>query len=315
MTRLVIPLLLLLLQIGVVFCGYSEEFLSSHNKKHGRIESTKWDVGFDCKIKKLAFEYAKKLSPGTGSDLELNLIFKGLQLGALCNESFNQQHFEYPWSKPEKESKAATTAVVFVDKSHGKNNYQGTIAKPLFDIQSGVDRCFSKIQAVKSVKNCIVNVRQGIYEIDKPLKLHSNIELANFKSEKVTISGFKTVKPTWKQHVLRTDHYENLNPIFETVIPMKSSDKIQYFGKTTTSTQCESNCDKLSHCSSYVYFDKSNKDFGNQCYGRLDGIWNPVATNGTVSGKKVYKYFKEKKIFHYFFPGKNFCGNQEIYLL
>lgn len=291
MARLLIPTLLLLLQIGVAVCGYGEEFLLLHKEEESTYPS-KWDVGFDCKIKKLAFEYAKKLSPGTGSDLELDLIFKGLQLGAVCNESFYQQHFDYPWNKSEKESDdTIATAVVFVDKSHGKNNNLGTIAKPLSDIQSGVDRCLSKIQAAKSVKNCVVNVRQGTYEIDKPVQLHSNIELTNFKNEKVVISGFKIVKPAWKQYASRTDHYENLNPIFETIIPMKSSDKVKYFGKTSTSTQCESNCDKLSNCSSYVYFDKSNKDFGGQCYGRVDGVWNPVATNGTVSGKKVKMLF------------------------
>ena len=297
MARFVVSTFLVVIQIGIIKCGYSENFLFNHkNDFAGGTEAklSGWDVGFDCKIKKLAFDYAKKLSPGTGSDFELDLIFKGLELGAICNETFHQQNFEYPWSKlVNKEINTDTTAVVFVDRSSGENHFQGTIIRPLSDIQSGVDLCFSKIQALENnVKSCIVNVRQGTYELEQPLKMYSNIKLTNYKDEKVVVSGFRTVKPAWTQVAARTDQYENLNPIFETIAPMKSSNKVKYLGKTTTSLQCETNCDKLKNCSSYVYFDKSNKDFGNQCYGRVDGVWNPVITNGAVSGKKVYTYNK-----------------------
>ena len=250
-------------------------------------QEQKRNARLDCKLKKLAFDYAKKLSPGTGTDFELELIFKGLELGAVCNESFHGQNFYYPWSEVDEIINPDETAIIFVDQSRGKNIFEGSIVKPLFDIQSGIDHCSSKIQGSKFVRNCIVNIRQGIYQLDKPLKLYSNIELTNYKDEKVVVSGFKTITPKWKKFVERTDLFENLNPIFEKINPKESSNKIRYFGITSSSKLCKTECGKLTNCSSFVYFDASDKNFGSQCYGRFDSLWNPVKRNTAKSGKKV----------------------------
>ena len=212
---MVIFLLFITIQVVVIAkCGYldqKESFINAETKP------SEWDVGFDCKIKKLAFDYAKKLSPGTGTDTELNLIFKGLQLGAVCNESFHGQNFHYPWSKADERINPDETAIIFVDQSRGKTNFEGDIVRPMFDIQSGIDHCFSTLQGSKLFRNCIVNIRQGVYQLDKPLKLHSNIKLKSYKNEKVVVSGFKTIIPKWKKFVERTDLFENLNPIFARV--------------------------------------------------------------------------------------------------
>ena len=272
--------------LGSVECRYSESKFSNKHDDDGKILSS-WDVGFDCRIKKLAYEYTKKLSPGTGNEGELQFVFDALELGSVCNQTISSEKVDYPWRKSDDLKEETNEATVFVDKYLGSKHYNGAINKPLPDIQSGIDLCSSKLQVSSSLKRCVVAVRFGTYEIDKPLKLSSNIKLTNFKDEKVTVSGFKTIKPSWKAYQKRTDLFENFNPIFEEISPKSSLKNIKYLGDVTNPEACQGLCEKMTQCSSFVYYPSSVKGFENQCFGRLDGVWNPIKTKGVHSGKKV----------------------------
>jgi len=244
-----------------------------------------WDVGFDCKIKKLAFDYTKKLSPGTGKEDELELVFDALQLGAICNQTFYHETFEYPWKRSAKQDEFENLNV-FVDKHQTSGFAKGSFMQPLMSIQDGISMCVSKLQTLSDRnKNCVVYIRQGTYEIKKPLQLFSNIELKNYKDEEVVLSGFKTVKPTWKLYQTKIDEYENLNPIFEKIIPKESTKKVKFLGVVLNKEACKKLC--ISSCNAFVFFNQTVKDFSNQCYGRVDGMWNTVLTTGAQSGKKV----------------------------
>ena len=250
-------------------------------------QPSSWDIEFDCKIKKLAFDYAKKLSPGTGNKDDLLFVFKALQLGAICNETFLLDDiFDYPWKRSKQDE--FKTLHVFVDKHQTKSFSEGSFMKPLISVQDGINMCLSKLQVLSDGNNCIVYIRQGTYEIEKPLQLFSNIELRNFKDEEVVISGFKTVKPTWKLYQTRLDEYENLNPIFENLKPKESTEKVKFLGTVSNKDACKKLC--TSSCNAFVFFDQTVKNLSKQCYGRVDGMWNTVLTPGAQSGKKVYIY-------------------------
>ena len=75
------------------------------------------------------------------------------------------------------------------------------------------------------------------------------------------------------------------SPIFENISPKQGTKSIHYFGTTTDFSHCQELCKE--NCTSFVFFDKSVKGFENQCYGRLDGLWNAVPLAGALSGKKV----------------------------
>eukprot|EP00111_Clytia_hemisphaerica_P003098 TCONS_00008789-protein len=266
---------------------YKQSSTKALNFNDGKTLSS-WDVGFDCKIKNLAYEYTKKLSPGTGNEVELQLVFDALELGSVCNKTtVSSEKVDYPWQKNDLKEEEKDVTTVFVDKYLGRSSHNGAINKPLSDIQPGIDLCSSKLQASSTLKKCIVAVRFGTYEITKPLKISSNIEIKNFKDEKVTVSGFKTVKPSWKAFKQRTDLFENFNPIFEDISPKESLRNVEYLGEVANSEACQSLCVKMSKCSSFVYYPSSVKGFENQCFVRIDGVWNPIKTEGVHSGKKV----------------------------
>ena len=241
---------------------------------------------FDCKIRELAFDFAKKLSAGRPvGNTELKYVFDGLELDALCNRTFSTS------SHNRKNSQANTeetlTLNVFVDSENGKDEHNvNFMHKPFKTIQYAIDECI-KIRRNQNYK-CNVLIRGGAYTLNETLAIKdSNVVLSSYKDENVIVTSDKVVYPKWKPFKSSLEIYKNLNPLFEGIKPKESTRSIVYLGITDSYIPCENMCFKISNCSSFVYFDNTTAEFAHQCYIRSDGMWNTLSHTGVTSGKKV----------------------------
>lgn len=287
----IIQLVTLLIQTAVIVPNEIDEYILQWNKARNVEDNTSWDPEFDCDIKKLAYEFAQKLSPGTGDKKELAYIYDALELNTTCRQVRDLGKFEHPWNKDyftEKHDNL-NNIKIFVDNTNGKLTNNGDVSQPLPNIHLGVEKCKNLI--IDASYTCTVYIRNGVYRISSPIVIDSdNIKLRSYGQENVTITSNVLVKPMWKAYkVNKMDIFEGLDPIFEDIKPKENTTSVLFSGVVSNWTSCQSICTgkKNPGCYSFVYFDKTNVGFENHCYVRIDGKWNPVNRNGTVSGKLV----------------------------
>lgn len=263
--------------------------LRTFNKKS---EKRLASATLDCMIKELAYEFTQRLLPGRTT--ELKNVFDGLELGAVCNITFKRIH---PSMEPVKQHNKfnneeslgqSQERQVYVHGAFGQNHYNGTKKYPLKDIQSGINKCAMLNNRIS--KGCTVLIRAGVYELSKPLLIKENsISLNNYKGEIVTITSDKVVNiHNWKLYKKSMERFQMINPMYEGIQPKKSTRSIVYIGKFSYFLDCENYCSNSNNCTSYAYFGSTTGAFANQCYARVDGMWNTVKHSGVVSGKKVY---------------------------
>ncbi|XP_057307631.1 uncharacterized protein LOC130645609 isoform X2 [Hydractinia symbiolongicarpus] len=246
---------------------------------------------FDCKIKKLAFEFAKKLAPGTGNQTEMKYIYDGLQLGSLCNVSYpSLQKMHEDWHTNKRISSDGIE--IYVDDYYGQNHHDGSFVNPLKDIQSGLNKCKILRSSDNNGVKCTVFVRGGTYKIQETLKINEdNVILTNYGNEDVRVTSDAVVNiPKWNLYKSSLERFEMRNPIFEGIQPKQSTAAVIFVGVFDSYLQCDKFCANSSKCTAYAYFDTTAGAFSKQCYMRVDGMWDTVNHTGVVSGKKVTIY-------------------------
>ena len=242
---------------------------------------------FDCKIRKLAFAFSKKISPGKGVS-EMKAIFDGLELGSYCNVTFKPTGIRNE-NTDNNDGGGAFTVEIFVDQANGKNNHDGSFLEPMLDIQSGVNLCRKKRS--NNIVACKVLIRGGVYHVRQPITIKDdNIMILAYHGENVRISSDVIVEPSWMLYKSSMEAYKGLNPLFEGIKPNQTTKNIIFIGVVKNSVVCEQKCASMSKCTAFSFFDKTTKDFINHCYIRIDGKWNTLLTTGVISGKKVCFY-------------------------
>lgn len=157
-------------------------------------------AGFDCKIRHLAMEYARKIQPFRGkSDFEeiasvLNMP-GGLPGGITqCNNvTYDGPDKEFTPTFPA----PSTGSVIYADAENGKDDGGcGALASPCATVAKAV----SAYEASKSTSGAVV-LRAGTYYLSDTVKLgaqHSHLSFINYKGEKVWISGATKLKADWQ---------------------------------------------------------------------------------------------------------------------
>ena len=245
-------------------------------------------VEFDCKIRKLAFSFAKKFAT-TG----LKDIFDGLQLFSLCNVTFdptvirNMKNLDNANAQNDQNS-----FEIFVDQANGKFGHDGSFGKPLIDIQSGINLC-SKNRGNSDIL-CKVFIRSGVYHIKEPITIKvDNIRLLSYQNEDVSITSDVIVEPRWKLYKTSMETFNGFNPIFEGIKPNQTTKSVIFVGILNNARLCEQTCASQRKCTAFVFFDNSTAQYANHCYMRVDGRWNTLLTSGVISGKKVLIYYAD----------------------
>ena len=245
------------------------------------------DVSFDCKVKKLAFEFAQKL---VTSETVLKHVFDGLELGSMCSQIFPpllKRHH-----RKNKKGKALEEGfnVFFIENSENsaykvKNGRYGTIGNPFKSIHEGVTECMNKQQTEK----CIILLRKGIHRLEKELLIkRNNIVIKSYNDENAVITSDKVIDVHWELHKKEFLNYEGLNPIFEGIEPKQSTKSVSFIGVFSSSLVCQKYCEDTPSCTSFAYFNNTCGSYSNMCYARNDGKWNPLKHTGVISGKKVH---------------------------
>ena len=237
----------------------------------------------DCAIKELAWEFAKKLLPRQGT---FQSAYDALQLEA-CKVSLSsgKQYKARPFLH--QPTLQADAVEVYVDVKSGDDSNPGTIDKPLKTLAQAVK--LSRFKAV-SEQQKIIYMRSGVYFLTETIELDvldSNLMIAGYKDEQVTISGGKQYNFKWSQLVNDMGPPEYGISAIGTVDAGESNNRVKYYGETNDSMECQTACEKNSSCYAFTWHDNTTGSFSNLCYFRVDGLWVPKSEAGATSGKKL----------------------------
>ncbi len=242
----------------------------------------------DCSIRKLAWEYSKKLLPQRGSFSE---AYDALQLGSLCNVSlstgktFPPKPFLYQVKKPS----GAGSVALFVDSVNGNDNNPGTLGKPLKSLGKAVE----VYELEDTGKAGFIYLRGGTYYLSSTIQLgpkDSFLTISGYKDEKSTISGGRLYHFEW------SEYFNDMGPLlnstscmnYSDVSPGQSNRVLKYYGKVSYPGECQSACLKDPSCFAFTHSDKSIVDFADMCYFRTDGLCPYQAQTGCTSGKYIH---------------------------
>ena len=67
--------------------------------------------------------------------------------------------------------------------------------------------------------------------------------------------------------------------------PKASTPSIKFLGEFANVSACQAGCVKMAGCTSFTWHGADfAADWAEQCYGRVDGVWEPVRQDGIDSG-------------------------------
>lgn len=142
-------------------------------------------ASFDCEMRKLAYEYGKKLIPRMGA---FESLYYALDLdSADCHVASTGKPFTGPGAK-------LPTKAVFVAVD-GRDDGDGTEGQPLKSLQVAADAAAQRGAALV--------LRAGTHFLDKTLHLsplHSGLVMMAYPGERVEISGGQKVQVSWKPY-------------------------------------------------------------------------------------------------------------------
>ena len=146
---------------------------------------------FDCAVRKLAYEYARKIHPGNGT---LSSVFDGLQLSRCAGVV----------PAPAAAAAAAATAAsvgpeIYVSVNGSDGSGSGTLAEPFATPWRGVAACRA---ATATGSACTVTLRGGTYFLaDRPVQLtamDSGLTMRSYPGEQAELSGGEPLRGlTW----------------------------------------------------------------------------------------------------------------------
>ena len=246
------------------------------------------DSNTDCAIRRLAWDFAKKLLPQRG---DFKSAYDALQLSA-CGVSLEggRRYEQRPFRYQAKRSSGAME--VYVSATDGDDTNAGTLNEPVQTMQRAVEIYRSR---EISVPGGVIYVRGGTYYLTETLNLgpeDNNLIITGYKDEKVVISGGKEYVFTgnWREVV------NEMGPDMEGVDAVgyagESNNQVAFHGAFSLS-ECRDACEKSDTCFAYTWY--IGYDIPGWCYFRIDGLWVPTQQVGAHSGRKLHVVMADLK--------------------
>ena len=246
------------------------------------------DPKLDCAIKKLAWDYAKKLLPWQG---DFTSAYDALQLQA-CNVSRTSYKRYKPRAFTHSVTLNADAVTIYVDANKGSDSNPGTLGEPVKTVMQGV-RLY-RLHSVSGQQG-IIYLRAGTYYLSETISLgpeDSNLVISGYQNEKAIISGGKEYTFDWKAVVNEMGPImPGVNAIYGAIpVAGTSNGQAWFYGKVANDTECQMACEKNTTCFAFTWHDSTMGDYAFMCYFRIDGLWVGTLENGTYSGKKLEIY-------------------------
>ena len=151
---------------------------------------------FDCKMRQLAMDYARKIQPWLSSDKyqEIADALNGAEEAQHCNVSSGVNFPIYKSPAFSVPSEASTT--YYVDAIKGSDSNSGTEASPFQTIPKAI------MAARSSGPGAVIVLRSGTFYLTDTIMLGANdsgLTIQNYANEDVVISGGKVIKPSWEE--------------------------------------------------------------------------------------------------------------------
>lgn len=241
---------------------------------------------FDCKMRQLAMDYAHKIQP-----FRTQQQFQQLADALNGAEEAQNCHVTVPYNPRYNQNRVPTfglpraSAVFYVDAEHGSDSNPGTQQAPFKTIGFAVKATRA------SVPPSTIVLRKGTFYLEDTITLNSidsGLTIQNFNGEEVWISGGMAIQPEWKPfNVSKKPSWivqQNENAIYG---DRPTPGRIAINGTCDTWEICESLCEANGSCNVWTWHDQNQPgSYKNQCWFRYDGLYNPTAESGHVSGYK-----------------------------
>ena len=239
---------------------------------------------FDCKMRQLAMEFARKIQPMRTKQQfqQLADALNGAQEAQNCNVSVGDHKFSTSRIGifPVDESGTA----FYVDATSGSDSNSGTQSSPFKTVAKGV------ASAQKAGPGSSVVLRKGVYYLDQTIDLmasdSSGLTIQSYQGEEAWVSGGRLIMPKWMPHNVSTnsswDVEMNQNAIYgQHPVPGKIAINGTYDDYMTCMSMCKAN----GSCNVWTWHDDKQGQYARQCWFRFDHGWNPVSEDGHVSGR------------------------------
>ena len=162
---------------------------------------------FDCAWRKLAYDYGQTLQPGMSKE-HASALFDGLELGALCEESFEESRRSGKTKLRSRSllpsSSSASAIVLVVDASKGSDvpGTPGTTGRPFRTLGAAVEASRLARAAAPDTAAVSIQLRAGTYELSETVVLteeDSGLTIESFNDEEAMLSGGRALDGvTWK---------------------------------------------------------------------------------------------------------------------
>lgn len=240
-------------------------------------------ASFDCKMRQLAMDFARKIQP-MRTKLQFQQLADALN-GSPEAQNCNVTPGNYNFSASRVGSFPAPQSgqTFYVDSTSGSDSNPGTLSSPFKTIAKGVN------SAQKAGSGSFVVLRKGVYYLDSPIQLtatnSSGMTIQSYEGEEAWVSGGKRITPKWMPYNVSKnsswDVEQNDNAIYgQHPIP----GKIAINGTYDDYGTCEAMCKANGSCNVWTWHDQNQGSYSRQCWFRFDHVWNPVEETGHVSG-------------------------------
>ena len=164
--------------------------------KFGLSQWSDGSASFNCKMRKLAWEFGRTLRPDYG---QFEDLYWALGLNHDCTSELPIPTFTAADRAPApKLYPAGTTHALFVDYTRGSDSNAGSLTSPFKTIQAAVDAAANRPGAT-------VNLRRGTHYLTTPVQIsaaNAGLTIQNYQAEAVVVSGAVHLQPKWQKYEL-----------------------------------------------------------------------------------------------------------------
>jgi hypothetical protein len=160
-----------------------------------KFSTSQWSDGtpeFNCKMRKLAWEYGQTVRPDYAQFADL---YYALGLNDDCTEEVPIPSFTpADQAPPPKVFQADGNHSFYVDFVKGADANAGTLGSPFKTIQAAVDA------AARSGTGAVVNLRGGTHYVASTVQISADnkkLTIQNYNGETVVVSGAVKLQPKW----------------------------------------------------------------------------------------------------------------------
>lgn len=248
---------------------------------------------FECGWRNLAYEFTFQLQPFRSTDA-FQAVHDALQLTTLCNQTFSRLSSGKESRKFQEIIPPSSDVTIYVDAENGKDEYPGTVTKPMQHLSIAFERSRSFATFVQTKRTLVL--RGGIHRLTETLLLtsvDSGLSIIAYPGEAPVISSGYPLKTVWTK--AGKDEYKETSNCTWQVLPNENamyanwpSPSIVNASLASDALACQNICSAAPLCTSFVYYDGGyGPEWDGMCFYRTDGLWNLVHESNITSGRCV----------------------------